>query len=59
MRASAKGEKSPILEPRAIGYRMGLKIGDFFPKSVTCKNDPRKTGDTIVKSPQNNRIQEG
>ena len=42
MRVSAKGEKSPILEPRAIGYRMGPKIGDFFPIADPRKKFPRK-----------------
>ena len=38
------GKKIPILDPRAIGYRMGLKIGDFFPMAVERHQDPRKKG---------------
>ena len=37
-----KWEKIPILEPRAIGYRMGPKIGDFFPIADPRKKFPRK-----------------
>ena len=37
-------EKIPILEARAIGYRTGPKIGDFFPIAVKRNSLPRKMG---------------
>ena len=42
MHDAAHWEKIPILEPRAIGYRMGLKIGDFFPMAVERHQHHRK-----------------
>jgi len=35
-------EKIPILEARAIGYRTGPKIGDFFPMAEERHSSPRK-----------------
>ena len=35
-------EKIPILEARAIGYRRGPKIGDFFPMAVKRHLSPRE-----------------
>ena len=44
-------EKIPFLEARAIGYRMGPKIDDFFPMSVTCQDLPRKVAIIRIISP--------
>ena len=42
MHDAAHWEKIPILEPRAIGYRTGPKIDDFFPMAVERHQHHRK-----------------
>ena len=40
-------EKFPFLEARAIGYRMGPKIGDFSQFSEGRHSSPRKKGEHL------------